>query len=203
MTSEKFLAFTLLLASLISWGLILYKIYELWSFNRSLKSLNLQLDLFQKTENHSFVDFLEVLPLQGQTSTLIKPIQDLSLSEGQVQLTTKNTLENQGLLLEKGLSLLSIIASCAPFVGLLGTVLSIHQALINIPLLDQSSGIDLLVVPVGESLLMTAYGLAVAIPALFAHHLLSRSIYQSKIRLVQTAELLLFLRFDLHESQKD
>jgi biopolymer transport protein ExbB len=72
-----------------------------------------------------------------------------------------------------GLALLATIASTAPFVGLFGTVWSIHHALAEIGLSGQAS-IERVAGPVGESLVMTALGLAVAVPAVLAHNGLVR-----------------------------
>jgi biopolymer transport protein ExbB len=70
--------------------------------------------------------------------------------------------------METGMSGLASIASTAPFVGLFGTVWGIYHALIRIGQTGQSS-LDQVAGPVGEALIMTALGLAVAIPAAMAH----------------------------------
>ena len=77
--------------------------------------------------------------------------------------------------LHYGQVLLATVGSTAPFVGLLGTVWGIYHALAGIAdagqvTIDQISG------PVGEALIMTAAGLAVAIPAVLAYNILGRSI---------------------------
>jgi len=72
-----------------------------------------------------------------------------------------------------GLPQLATIASTAPFVGLFGTVWSIHHALTEIGVSGQAS-IERVAGPVGESLVMTALGLAVAVPAVLAHNWLVR-----------------------------
>lgn len=77
--------------------------------------------------------------------------------------------------LESGLTLLATIASVAPFVGLLGTVWGIYHALIGIAASGNPSITDV-AGPVGEALIMTALGLAVAIPAVVAYNLLGRQV---------------------------
>lgn len=85
--------------------------------------------------------------------------------------------------LESGLSTLAAIASTAPFVGLFGTVCSIYHALLAIGQSAQggmggmggAGGIESVAGPVAESLIMTAIGLAVAIPAALAHNAFMRS----------------------------
>jgi biopolymer transport protein ExbB len=77
--------------------------------------------------------------------------------------------------LHTGLGFLASVGSTAPFVGLFGTVVGIIQALINIGLSGQPS-IDKVAGPVGEALIMTAFGLLVAVPAVLGYNwLISRN----------------------------
>lgn len=76
--------------------------------------------------------------------------------------------------LDRGQIVLATIAASAPFVGLLGTVWGIYHALTAIAVSGQAS-IDKLMGPVGETLLMTALGLMVALPAVMIYNLISRS----------------------------
>jgi biopolymer transport protein ExbB len=75
--------------------------------------------------------------------------------------------------LSNGLALLATVGSTAPFVGLFGTVIGIYRALIKIGAAGQAS-IDTVAGPVGESLIMTALGLAVAVPAVLSYNWLMR-----------------------------
>ena len=75
--------------------------------------------------------------------------------------------------MQDGLALLATIGSTAPFVGLFGTVWAIYSALIKIGASGQAS-IDRVAGPVGEALIMTAIGLAVAVPAVFGYNWLLR-----------------------------
>lgn len=77
--------------------------------------------------------------------------------------------------LQFGQVLLATVGSTAPFVGLLGTVWGIYHALISISSAGQVT-IDKIAGPVGEALIMTAAGLAVAIPAVLAYNVLGRYI---------------------------
>ena len=76
--------------------------------------------------------------------------------------------------LEYGHTMLASIASSAPFVGLFGTVWGIYHALVNIGM-SGSGSLDQVAGPVGEALIMTALGLAVAIPAVLAFNFFNRA----------------------------
>ncbi len=71
--------------------------------------------------------------------------------------------------LNGGLSFLATVGATSPFVGLLGTVIGIYRALIKIGIAGQAS-LDAVAGPVGEALIMTAIGLIVAVPAVFAYN---------------------------------
>ena len=75
--------------------------------------------------------------------------------------------------LEFGQTFLATVASAAPFVGLFGTVWGIYHALLAIGLSGQGT-LDKVAGPVGEALIMTAIGLAVAIPAVLGYNALTR-----------------------------
>ena len=100
------------------------------------------------------------------------------------------TIADESLRMEKGLNILASIGSVSPFVGLFGTVWGIYHALANISLSGQAS-LDKVAGPVGEALIMTALGLAVAIPAVLAYNAFVRS------NRLLTAELELF-GYELH-----
>jgi len=75
--------------------------------------------------------------------------------------------------LQDGMALLATVGSTAPFVGLFGTVWGIYNALVKIGISGQAS-IDKVAGPVGEALIMTAIGLAVAVPAVMGYNWLLR-----------------------------
>ncbi len=84
--------------------------------------------------------------------------------------------------LQYGQVLLATVGATAPFVGLLGTVWGIYHALIGIANAGQVT-IDKISGPVGESLIMTAAGLAVAIPAVLAYNVLGRVVGRIEVAL--------------------
>lgn len=75
--------------------------------------------------------------------------------------------------MQDGLTVLATVGSTAPFVGLFGTVWGIYHALVKIGMSGQAS-IDKVAGPVGEALIMTAIGLAVAVPAVLGYNWLVR-----------------------------
>ncbi len=85
----------------------------------------------------------------------------------------RNALDEFTARLQSGLAILASVGSTAPFVGLFGTVWGIYHALLSIGLSGQST-IDKVAGPVGEALIMTALGLAVAIPAVLGYNALVR-----------------------------
>jgi len=76
--------------------------------------------------------------------------------------------------LESGLTLLASVGSTAPFVGLFGTVWAVYHALLSVGLSGQGT-LDKVAGPVGEALIMTALGLAVAVPAVLAYNAFVRA----------------------------
>ena len=88
-----------------------------------------------------------------------------------LNMSMMRSTENVNSQLAKGLSFLATVGSTAPFVGLFGTVYGILNALVAIGLSGQPS-IDKVAGPVGEALIMTALGLAVAVPAVFGYNIL-------------------------------
>jgi biopolymer transport protein ExbB len=86
----------------------------------------------------------------------------------------RQAVARESLRLEGGMTLLATVGSAAPFVGLLGTVWGIYNALIGIAATGNASMASV-AGPVGEALIMTAFGLFAAIPALFAFNFYNRS----------------------------
>ena len=90
-----------------------------------------------------------------------------------ISLAVARAQENVQSRLQDGLAFLATVGSTAPFVGLFGTVWGIYHALTAIGIAGQAS-IDKVAGPVGEALIMTAIGLAVAVPAVLGYNFLVR-----------------------------
>jgi len=85
----------------------------------------------------------------------------------------RNGIDQEAARAEHGLTVLASAGSAAPYVGLFGTVWGIYHALVQIGLSGQGT-LDKVAGPVGEALIMTALGLAVAIPAVLAYNAFNR-----------------------------
>ena len=117
-----------------------------------------------------------VLPLV--LATRLEANQTLASAGDRAQQLTRvlrNALHAALAKLQHGQVLLATIGATAPFVGLLGTVWGIYHAVIGIASVGQVT-IDKISGPVGESLIMTAAGLVVAIPAVLAYNVLGRAV---------------------------
>ena len=98
--------------------------------------------------------------------------QTLSRSEF-IDRALRQAVARESLRLEGGMTVLATVGSSAPFVGLLGTVWGIYHALIKISASGNAS-MEAVAGPVGEALIMTAFGLFVAIPAVLAYNFFVR-----------------------------
>ncbi len=86
----------------------------------------------------------------------------------------RQAVARESLRLETGMTLLATVGSAAPFIGLLGTVWGIYHALISISASGNAS-MEAVAGPVGEALIMTAFGLFTAIPAVLAYNFFNQS----------------------------
>ena len=129
--------------------------------------------------------------LSGQVDMNTWLTQDIVRSVGNLQFR-----------IQSGLSALATIGATAPFVGLFGTVWGIYNALVTIGVSGQAS-IDKVAGPVGQALIMTAIGLAVAVPAVLGYNGLVRRSRQS-INAIQGlgSELHTQLLIELEKTQR-
>ncbi len=176
---SKFIALLMLAMSMASWVVILWKSAMLAravpDVRRSIAAFWQAPDVAQAQTNVAAFDReLLVLPLINATQTA--PTGTLSAAGDKAQQLTRvlrDALHGVLLKLQFGQVLLATVGSTAPFVGLLGTVWGIYHALTGIAGAGQIT-IDKVAGPVGEALIMTAAGLAVAIPAVLAYNLFGR-----------------------------
>lgn len=119
---------------------------------------------------------------ENANKQLRQAIEPIQAQLQQLAITERKVVTEQALLRqigieksksEKGVAVLGSIASIAPFIGLFGTVWGIFHALVAIGESGQS-GLAQVATPVGEALIMTGFGLAVAIPAVLAYNICTR-----------------------------
>lgn len=174
-------ALLLLLMSVASWVLILWKT---WFLRRVKRDVARATAAFWQSV--SVPEALQKLAAFDREALLIPMVLATKVEAGSTlatagdrsqQLTRvlRDALHQALAKLHFGQVLLATVGSTAPFVGLLGTVWGIYHALIGITSAGQVT-IDKISGPVGESLIMTAAGLAVAIPAVLAYNVLGRSV---------------------------
>jgi biopolymer transport protein ExbB len=175
----KFVALLLLAMSVASWVVILWKGWLLrratGDVARGTAAFWQSASLEQAREKVAAFD-REGLVMPLLEATQVQPPGSLASSGDRSQQLTRVLRDALHRILDKlqfGQVLLATVGSTAPFVGLLGTVWGIYHALTGIATAGQIT-IDKVSGPVGEALIMTAAGLAVAIPAVLAYNVYGR-----------------------------
>jgi len=179
----------LLLMSLLSWIVIVLKLWNVMRLSRIARATersfwhagNLETGLHQLGGDVSPYsgNVLLALALSGKEAVEHHQVTQSNLQHSMdisdwVTRCLKDTMDDIITHLQTGLTILASIGSTAPFVGLFGTVWGIYHALIAIGVTGEA-GIDRVAGPVGESLIMTAFGLFVAIPAVLGYNALTRA----------------------------
>ena len=192
--------YILLLMSIISWYYILFKAWQSWRIRKSAnalegfwkaKTLSDAIALVKIADSENVyaplaaqgAEAANFTPQAGSLNATVNPSELITR-------TLRQEINRVSSRLDNGLTLLASVGSTAPFVGLFGTVWGIYHALIAV---SQAGAvqIDKVAGPVGEALIMTALGLAVAIPAVLAYNAFTR------VNRVTLAELDAFAH-DLH-----
>jgi len=184
----RFVAVALLAMSVSTWVVIFWKLNLLrrvksdvpqstTAFWQSAQFEEAHARVAQFDRDQSVTPLLEatLLPLGGTLA---------AVGEREHQLTRvlRDSLQATVNRLQWGQLLLATVGAISPFVGLLGTVWGIFNALSGMAEVGQIT-LDRVAGPVGEALVMTAAGLAVAIPAVLAYNVLGRTVAQIEIEL--------------------
>ena len=183
----RFVAILLLTCSIVTWVILLSRSWDL----RSLNKLKAELDQFWRATsydqglnaftNHASNPYYQIAKAassasthhQSQSTNHRELLQTLNYSEWMAR-SLKNSIDGVAAQLQKGLTFLGSTGAISPFVGLFGTVWGIYHALIAISS-SGSAQIDQVAGPIGEALIMTALGLAVAIPAVLGFNVINRA----------------------------
>jgi biopolymer transport protein ExbB len=178
----KGVALLLLAMSLATWMVIIVKALDLRRFSAQAR----RIESFWHAAD--FADGLNklgtdpanpfrALALEGREASAHHNAQpqlhdSLDVSEWLTR-SLRNSIDESTARLQSGLAVLASVGSTAPFIGLFGTVWGIYHALLSISAAGQAT-IDKVAGPIGEALIMTALGLAVAIPAVLGYNALVR-----------------------------
>ena len=177
----------LVIMSMGSWYIMFVKVYEQMKLFRQARIVQEKF-WAAGSVNEGIVQLKEGTPFRyigesGVKSTQHhegKLLEQIDLNTW-VTMSIQRAVDNVSSRLQDGLAFLATVGSTAPFVGLFGTVWGIYHALTAIGIAGQAS-IDKVAGPVGEALIMTAFGLAVAVPAVLGYNWLVR---RNKVALEQ------------------
>jgi len=176
-------ALILLAMSVASWYVMISKALQVWRANQAASTY---VNSFWATNNLAVaIKLKSTSALSRLASDAIAAAEHHQLHIGQgnsnnvtrdefVARAMNRSITFEGAQMENGLTVLASVGSVSPFVGLFGTVWGIYHALASISLSGQAT-LDKVAGPVGEALIMTGLGLAVAIPAVLAYNALVRA----------------------------
>ena len=186
------LALVLLLAmSLASWYLIITKAIQLWRVQRrsarflgvfwdspSIQSVASHLEKAHPDEPFSHLAWHAIVAHRhygGHGAGLeASKLNEAGTAGEFLTRAMRRVIDEETAQLESGLTVLASVGSTAPFIGLFGTVWGVYHALLAIGMSGQGT-LDKVAGPVGEALIMTALGLAVAVPAVLGYNTIVRS----------------------------
>src|SRR5471032_3359876 len=175
----RFVLILLVLMSMGSWYIMITKFFEQFRANRRAKSADEQLWTAPSlVEGAKMLDEASPFRFIAETAIEAGEHHDEALLEAVdrntwIDTSVDRAITNVSNRLQDGLAFLGTVGSTAPFVGLFGTVWGIYHALTAIGIAGQAS-INKVAGPVGEALIMTAIGLAVAVPAVLGYNFLVR-----------------------------
>jgi len=169
----------MIIMSMASWYVIFTKLFEQHKLLKSAKaagdsfwsagSVRKGADGLDEGSAFRFIAESGLKASEHHEGTLVESIDKHTW----IGMSIQRAVDNINSRLQDGLAVLATVGSTAPFVGLFGTVWGILHALTNIGISGQAS-IDKVAGPVGEALIMTAIGLAVAVPAVMGYNWLIR-----------------------------
>jgi biopolymer transport protein ExbB len=189
----RFVLGLLSLASVGGWYLIVVKGLQSWRMGRRSRAFlaafwdaptleavarNIRergtTEPFAHLVHHGFTAVEQINRGKGAGKGKVASLIDAGAPDEILTRALKRAIEEDKARLEFGQTFLATVASSAPFVGLFGTVWGIYHALVAIGLSGQGT-LDKVAGPVGEALIMTGIGLAVAIPAAIAYNSFARA----------------------------
>ena len=184
-TVSHTVAILIVVMSIASWYLILAKAWDWWRLRKAAKAVGAfwaagsvaeGIDKLRDAgEDSPYAQLAtqanacnnDCEAVTGRLASRFDPAEQMERALRQQLSSTQAGMEN-------GLTLLATTGATAPFVGLFGTVWGIYHALVAIGISGQAA-LEKVAGPVGEALIMTAAGLAVALPAVFAYNAFTRA----------------------------
>ncbi len=178
----------LIVGSIFTWVLILIKAYQVWLIRRQNVKFRgafwsaTDLNAASKLEGHGGPAYrvaqVGFHALKEFDSAAANDLQHSGDRQDVLERALKQQIKKERVIREAGLVVLASIGSTAPFVGLFGTVWGIMHALTDISRLGSAS-LEVVAGPIGEALIATAIGIAVAVPAVLAYNFFLRRLKTS------------------------
>ncbi|SJM92495.1 MotA/TolQ/ExbB proton channel family protein [Crenothrix polyspora] len=176
--------YTLLAFSVVTWTLVVFKCWQFWKNSACNRRFNAS---FWSARSLSQANGLPEGVLRGPQARIAKQglawLAESRAGSQQLKFRGKHgelleqallvQMQKEEHLMESGLTMLASISSTAPFVGLFGTVLGIMHAMHQITA-SGSTSLDVVAGPIGDALVATAVGIAVAVPAVLAYNFFVR-----------------------------
>jgi biopolymer transport protein ExbB len=169
----------LVIMSMGSWYIMFVKLYEQQKLYRQARAVQTEFwqagsvnEGMNRLKEGTAFRYIAESGIKSQSHHEGKLLEQVDLNTW-VTMSIQRAVDNVSSRLQDGLAFLATVGSTAPFVGLFGTVWGIYHALTAIGIAGQAS-IDKVAGPVGEALIMTAFGLAVAVPAVLGYNWLVR-----------------------------
>jgi biopolymer transport protein ExbB len=183
--------YTLLVFSVATWTVILFKIWEFANNSYRNRRFN---EVFWSASDLGQAESVPADTAIGPQARIAQHgfawLNESQLSDGKhlkyigspsdlLEHSLLQQMQKEQHLMESGLTLLASIGSTSPFVGLFGTVLGIMHAMHEITA-SGSTSLDVVAGPIGDALVATAIGIAVAVPAVLAYNFFLRRVKQHR-----------------------
>jgi biopolymer transport protein ExbB len=208
--------YTLMVFSVITWSLILFKIWQFAQIRHYNKNYN---ELFWDSASLKAAEQIPSEKAKGPKARLAicgfiwlkelnhpetaSSLKFCGSSQDLLEQSLRKQVQTEQQRIESGLTMLASIGSTAPFVGLFGTVLGIMRAMHDISA-KGSASLDVVAGPIGDALVATAIGIAVAVPAVLAYNFFLRKAKHHRASLENFVDGFLHIAFsDLAATSKE
>src|SRR5436305_2445599 len=199
----KFIVVVLFLMSLISWTSSFQKLWQLWRSQKETQKFAPEFSRFlQEEQLDGAIKLAEkqkrghLARVVGEALAEVKPLlRDRATITAADINSAERAVERQMLIVlaefKRGLGVLGTVGSTAPFVGLLGTTMGIVNAFVGMAAQGASGGLAGISAGIAEALITTAFGLMVAIPAVWAYNYFTTKIENLTVEMTYTSKELI------------